>query len=96
MMKFDEFSIVKGLAVLKEEFQHHYNLSIKKDERAVLVLDNPVSSKDESFSAVIQSKLEMKTYLLHTGTLGLVTPLAQAIPNTIALQMASYHVVRKA
>lgn len=95
MMKLDEFSIVKGLAVLKEEFQHHYNLSIEKDERAVLVLDDPVSSKDESFSTAIESKLKMKTYLLHTDTLGLVTPLAQAIPNTIALQMASYHVVRK-
>jgi glucosamine 6-phosphate synthetase-like amidotransferase/phosphosugar isomerase protein len=95
MMKLDEFSVVKGLATLKEEFQHHYNLSIDKDERAVLVLDDPISPKDEDLSAAIESKLQMKTYLLHTSTLGLVTPLAQAIPNTIALQMASYHAVRK-
>jgi glucosamine 6-phosphate synthetase-like amidotransferase/phosphosugar isomerase protein len=95
MMKLDEFSITKGLASLKEEFQHHYNLSIGNDERAVLVLDDPVSSRDETFSAILKDKLQMKTYLLHTSTLNLVTPLAQAIANTIALQMASYHVVRR-
>lgn len=95
MMKLNEFSIAKGIAALKEEFQHHYNLSIGKNERAVLVLDNPISSKDESFSMIIRSKLEMKTHLLHTDALGLVTPLAQVIPNTIALQMASHYVVQR-
>jgi len=94
MMKLNEFSIAKGVAAVREEFQHHYNLSIGKDERAVLVLDDPVSPKDESFSKIVAGKLNMRTYLLHTDALDLVTPLAQAIPNTIALQMASYHVVQ--
>jgi len=95
MMKLDEFSVVKGVAALKEEFQHHYNLSIGKNERAVLILDDPISSNDESFLMILKSKLEMKVYPLHTETLGLLTPLAQAIPNAIALQMASHYVVQR-
>jgi fructoselysine-6-P-deglycase FrlB-like protein len=95
MMKLDEFSVVKGVAALKEEFQHHYNLSIGKNERAVLVLDDPIASKDESFSTILKSKLQMKVYPLHTETLGLLTPLAQAIPNAVALQMASHYVVQR-
>ena len=38
----------------------------------------------------------MKAYHLHVDDrLGLKLPLVQAIPNTIALQMAAYHTVLK-
>ena len=96
MMKLDEFSVVKGIAALREEFQHHYNMSIDKDERAVVISDNPVTPKDERFLMTLRTKLGMRVYALNTDDgLGLLTPLAQTIPNMIALQVASYYAVLK-
>ncbi|PNX52680.1 MAG: hypothetical protein BV458_08340 [Thermoplasmata archaeon M9B2D] len=94
MMKFDEFSIIKGIAALREEFCHHHNLSIKDGEQVVLISTNPIAPSDEQYLGILSGILNMQTYHLHNN-LGLRTPLVQAIPNTIALQMAAHFTVRR-
>ncbi|MHA2187873.1 MAG: SIS domain-containing protein [Candidatus Thorarchaeota archaeon] len=96
MMKFNEYSLVRGIAALKEEYQHHWNLSLKKDDRAVLICDSPVSSYDSDFVGALTKKMQVQTYRLFTPkNMELITPLGQAIPNSIALQLAAYYSVRK-
>jgi fructoselysine-6-P-deglycase FrlB-like protein len=96
MMKFNEYSLVKGIAVLREEFQHHTVLSIEKDDRSVLISDSPVNELDDRYLDVMKNKLEMQSYHLYTpGELHLESSLGQAIANTIALQIAAYHHAEK-
>jgi glucosamine 6-phosphate synthetase-like amidotransferase/phosphosugar isomerase protein len=94
MMKFDEFSIIKGIAALREEFCHHHNLSIKDGEQVVLISTSPITPNDEQYLSVLSDILNMQTYHLHNN-LGMITALAQTIPNTIALQMAAHYAVRR-
>jgi glucosamine 6-phosphate synthetase-like amidotransferase/phosphosugar isomerase protein len=95
-MKFNEFSLVKGIYAIREEFQHHHVLSINDDDRAVLIADAPTDSDDKKYFNVLTETLKMQAYCLHTPEkLELISPLGQAIANTIALQMASYHTVVK-
>ena len=92
MMKFNEFSILKGFAAMREEFRHHYNLSIKDNDSAVLVTRSPADSSDDNYMTVLTDTLKMKAYHLYNDEkLGLKLPMAQAIPNMIALQMAAYY-----
>lgn len=94
MMKFDEFSILKGIAAVREEFCHHYNISVNDGECAVLISNSPKSPSDDTFIDVLRGPLKMSAYHLFTDeTLDLELPLVQTIPNTIALQMASYFTV---
>ncbi|MFW9793219.1 MAG: SIS domain-containing protein [Candidatus Thorarchaeota archaeon] len=94
MMKFNEFSILKGIAANREEFRHHYNLSINDGDGAVLISNSPIESADSSYMKVLTDTLKMKAYHLYTNDkLNLEHPLVQAIPNMIALQMASYYTV---
>ena len=94
MMKFNEFSILKGIAALKEEFCHHYNISIDDGESAILISNNPPASSDDAYLKILSDALKMKTYHLYpSGTIDFDLPLVQTIPNTIALQMASYYTV---
>ncbi|MHA2374147.1 MAG: SIS domain-containing protein [Candidatus Thorarchaeota archaeon] len=96
MMKFNEYSLVRGIAALKEEYQHHWNLSLEKDDRAVLICDSPVSSYDSDFVSSLTKKMKMQAYRLFTPeSMNLITPLGQAIPNSIALQLAAYYSVKK-
>lgn len=96
MMKFNEFSILKGIAAVKEEFRHHYNLSINDGDSAVLVSNSPTESSDDKYFNVLTGTLKMGAYHLYTPEeFNLKLPLVQAIPNMIALQMASYHTVVK-
>ena len=96
MMKFNEFSILKGTAVIREEFRHHYNLSINDDDIAVLISDIPPEPSDATYMSALTDSLKMKTYHLFSDEgLNLELPLVQAIPNMIALQMASYYTVLK-
>ncbi|MHA1942866.1 MAG: SIS domain-containing protein [Candidatus Thorarchaeota archaeon] len=96
MMKFNEFSILKGLAALREDFRHHYNLSINDNDSAVLISNSPTDSADDVYMKALTDKLKMKSYHLYTDeSLSLGLPLIQAIPNMIALQMASYYTVLK-
>lgn len=94
MMKFNEFSILKGIAALREEFCHHHNLSIGEGEQVILISTNPPSASDRLYLGVLSDTLKMRTHHLHND-LGLRTALAQAIPNTIALQMAAHYTVRR-
>ncbi|MFW9908790.1 MAG: SIS domain-containing protein [Candidatus Thorarchaeota archaeon] len=94
MMKFDEFSIIKGIAALREEFCHHHNLSIKDGEQVVLISTSPITPSDEQYLGILSDILNMQTYHLHNN-LGMRTPLAQTIPNTVALQMAAHFAVRR-
>ena len=92
MMKFDEYSLVKGIAALREEFQHHYNLSINNDDCAVLITDAPIKAVDKTFMDVLTNTLNMQVYHLWSDKkLLLASPFGQAIANAIALQMAAYH-----
>ena len=94
MMKFDEFSIIKGIAALLEEFCHHHNLSIKEMEQAILISTSPTTSSDKQYLSVLTDILKMQVYHLYNN-LGFKTALAQTIPNTIALQMAAHYTVRR-
>ncbi|MDH4215212.1 MAG: SIS domain-containing protein, partial [Candidatus Thorarchaeota archaeon] len=94
MMKFDEFSIIKGIAALREEFCHHHNLSIKNREQVVLISESPITPSDEQYLGILSDVLNMQAYHLYNN-LDLKTALAQTIPNTIALQMAAHHTVRR-
>ncbi len=96
MMKFNEFSILKGTAVIREEFSHHHNLSLNDNDSAVLISDSPPQSIDDTYMNALTDTLKMKAYHLYTDEkLNLDLPLVQAIPNMIALQMASYYTVLK-
>ncbi len=96
MMKFNEFSILKGIAAIREEFCHHYNISVNDGECAVLISNSPIGSPDEEYVKVLTDTLKMQTYHLYTDEkLNLKTPLVQAIPNMVAIQMASYYTVLK-
>jgi glucosamine 6-phosphate synthetase-like amidotransferase/phosphosugar isomerase protein len=94
MMKFDEFSIIKGITALREEFCHHNVLSIEEGEQAILISTSPITASDDQYLAVLSDILKVQAYHLHNN-LGLKTALAQTIPNTIALQMAAHHTVRR-
>ncbi|MHA2236046.1 MAG: SIS domain-containing protein [Candidatus Thorarchaeota archaeon] len=96
MMKFNEFSILKGIAVLREEFRHHYNLSINDDDIAILISNSPPEPSDAAYMGALTDTLRLKAYHLFTDEgLNLELPLVQAILNMIALQMASYYTVLK-
>ncbi|MGY5876317.1 MAG: SIS domain-containing protein [Candidatus Thorarchaeota archaeon] len=96
MMKINEYSLVKGIAMIREEFQHHCNLSINDDDRAILVSDSPSTQMDQHYMKVLTDTLKMQAYHLHTpDELGLRYPIVQSIANAIVLQMAAYHHVRK-
>ena len=94
MMKFNEFSIMKGIAALREEFCHHHALSIGEREQVILISTSPPSAGDKLYLGILSDTLKMRTHHLHND-LGLRTALAQAIPNTIALQMAAHYTVRR-
>ncbi len=92
MMKFNEYSLVKGTSALREEFRHHYNLSIRGDEPVVLITDAPPSERDGTYLQILSETLKMRAYHLYSPSeLYLESPLGQAIANTIALQMAAFH-----
>jgi glucosamine 6-phosphate synthetase-like amidotransferase/phosphosugar isomerase protein len=96
MMKFDEYSILKGIAAIREEFKHHYNISVNDSDSAVLITESPSGSKDDVYMSVLTDSLKMRAHHLHVDEkLNLRLPLVQTIPNTIALQMAAYHTVRR-
>jgi glucosamine--fructose-6-phosphate aminotransferase (isomerizing) len=94
MMKFDEFSLIKGIAALREEFCHHYNLSVRENEQAILITTSPATPDDELYLNILSDTLQMRTYHLRNN-LGLRTALIQAIPNTVTLQMAAHYTVRR-
>lgn len=96
MMKFNEYSLVKGFATLREEFQHHYNLSIKDDDRVVFISDAPIAKDDDDYLAILTNTLKMQVYHLYPPkTLQILSPFGQSIANSIALQMAAYHTTLK-
>jgi glucosamine 6-phosphate synthetase-like amidotransferase/phosphosugar isomerase protein len=95
-MKFNEFSLIKGVSAIREEFQHHHVLSINDDDRAILVSDRSEKLNDERYLKILIDTLKMQVFHLHTPeSLNLESSLGQAIANTIALQMASYYTVLK-
>lgn len=96
MMKFNEYSIVKGTSVIREEFRHHYNLSINEGDPVILVTDNMRSISDDIYKSVLSDTLKMRVFHLfcpHQQNFN--SPHGQTIANTIALQMAAYYNVLK-
>jgi fructoselysine-6-P-deglycase FrlB-like protein len=92
MMKFNEYSILKGTSALREEFRHHYNLSVKDDDPVLLISDFPIDERDETYMMVLTDILKMRSYHLYCPhSLELESQFGQAIANSIALQMAAYH-----
>ncbi len=95
-MKLNEFSLFRGIAVLREEFKHHSVLSVESGDRAILVTDSPSRKEDTVYLETLSGKLGMKTYQISTpDDMRIRTPLVQCVPNTIALQMAALHAVLK-
>jgi glucosamine 6-phosphate synthetase-like amidotransferase/phosphosugar isomerase protein len=95
-MKFNEFSLIKGVSAIREEFQHHHVLSINDDDRAVLITDNSEVLDDEKYLKILTDTLKMQVFHLRTPEkLNLESSLGKTIANTIALQMASYYTVLK-
>ena len=96
MMKFNEFSLLKSVPVIKEEFQHHYNLVVEDDDQVVVISDRITEDTDEKFINVMKDVLHMEVYRLQTPKdLRLESTFGQAIANTIALQFAAYYTVLK-
>lgn len=95
-MKFNEFSLIRGIPAIREEFQHHHVLSINDDDRAVLITDGFKERNDERYLKVLTETLKMQVYHLYTpDNLQLMSSLGQTLANTIALQLASYYLVLK-
>ena len=71
-------------------------LTINKDDGAVLITDSPPKEDDRKYLHALLDTLKMRSYHLFTPEeIGLQTSLAQAISNSIALQMAAYYNVLK-
>lgn len=95
-MKFNEYSLVKTMVGIREDYTHHWNLSLNPEDRVVLISDSPTTPEDSVYLKVLSKTLRMKTYHLFTSEdLYLESALGQAIANTIALQMAAYYTVLK-
>ncbi len=94
MMKFNEYSLLKGTSALREEFRHHYNLSVKDGDPAILITDPP-DEQDRIYLNVLTTILKMRSYHLYCpDKLRFESSLGQTIINSIALQMAAYHFAR--
>ncbi|NWF95399.1 MAG: SIS domain-containing protein [Candidatus Thorarchaeota archaeon] len=95
MMKYNEFGVAKGIAAIREEFKHHYVLSTGGTDSAVLILDTP-SPRDQDYMNSLRKVLDARVYgLSASAALGLHSSLVQVIPNTMAMQMAAYHTVKR-
>ncbi|MCF2137323.1 MAG: SIS domain-containing protein [Candidatus Thorarchaeota archaeon] len=96
MMKMNETSLTQGIAVQREEFQHYGSLPTQEGDLAVLIADTPTTERDIAFVRVLWERLGLRSYHLHApSTPTIETPLAQALVNTITLQFAVYHALRR-
>ncbi len=95
-MKFNEYSLLYGLPALREEFCHHWNLNLNEGDRAILITDGPRTNEDEEYERILTETIGMVVFRLFAPTeFGLQSDLGTAIVNTIAMQMAAYHTVKK-
>ncbi len=96
LMKFNEYSLGRTMAVLREEYVHHWNLALNQGDYVVLITDRSNTPEDEKYMNVLTETLVMEVFHLHTpSSLGLESSLAQTIANSVTLQMAAYHTVLK-
>jgi fructoselysine-6-P-deglycase FrlB-like protein len=96
MMKLNEFSLVKSTPVTREEFQHHYNLSVHQGDRALLVPGSTPAEGQAEYVRVLTDTLGMQVYQLRVPEeLGLKSDAGQAIASTIAFQFGAYYAVKK-
>lgn len=94
LMKFNEYSLVKAHLAHREEYSHHWNLSLNEGDSVVFVTDSPPTTEDTAYLRVLRETLRMNAYHLYVDNeLRLETPLGQTIANSIAFQMAAYHTV---
>lgn len=95
-MKLNEFSLFRGIAVLREEFKHHLVLSVEEGDQAILVTDSPSGKEDIAYLETLSGKLGMGVHQISTpDEMEIHTPLVQSIPNAIAFQMTAFHAVLK-
>lgn len=96
MMKFNEYSLLRGVSVLREEFRHHTTLSLRNEDSVILITDGHSEEKDQTYKKVLVETLGTRTNILRTPAgLSLESTLGQAIANTIALQMAAFYFAKK-
>ena len=94
MMKFNEYSLMKGTSALREEFRHHYNLSVNDGDPAILITGQP-NEHDCIYLNVLSNTLKMRSFHLYCpDAFHLESSLGQTIIDSIALQMAAYHFAR--
>ncbi|MHA1958804.1 MAG: SIS domain-containing protein [Candidatus Thorarchaeota archaeon] len=96
LMKFNEYSLVNAHLAHREEFSHHWNLSLSEKDSVVFVTDTPSTPEDLTYLKILKETLRMKVHHLFVDEgLNLETSLAQTVANAIALQMAAYHTVMR-
>jgi glucosamine--fructose-6-phosphate aminotransferase (isomerizing) len=96
MMKFNEYSLVRGVCVLREEFRHHTTLALRNEDSAILITDSHSDKRDQTYEKVLTETLRTRTHHLCTPTdLSLESSMGQTIANTIALQMAAFHFAKE-
>lgn len=96
MMKFNEYSLLRGVSVLREEFRHHTTLSLRDEDTVILITDGQSEEKDQTYRKVLTETLGTRTNILCTpASLSLESALGQTIANTIALQMTAFYFAKK-
>lgn len=94
MMKLNEGALVRGVVVLREEFQHHGNLPARKEDFVILISDTPIAEKDSRYMQILTDSLDLSAYHQHVPErFRIEDPAVQVVGNTIAMQMMGYYLI---
>lgn len=94
MMKLNESALVRGVVVLREEFEHHGNLPAREEDFVILISDTLNNEKDFQYMQVLTERIELQAYNLHLPErYQIAEPTVQALGNTIAMQMMGYYLI---
>ncbi len=91
MMKFNEYSVTRGVAAVREEFRHHWALSVGAGDNALLIVGEEANDTDMRYVEVLRTHLGMRgTTVSPPASLNLHSLFSRVIPLVIALQLAAY------
>lgn len=94
VMKLNESALVRGVLVLREEFEHHGNLPAREEDFVILISDTPNNERDFQYMEVLTEQIELQAYNLHLPErYQIAEPAVQALGNTIAMQMMGYYLI---
>lgn len=93
-MKLNEGALVRGVVVLREEFEHHGNLPSRDEDFIILISDSPRMREDSQYMHVLTETLELTAYNQYLPEkFRIETPAVQALANTIVMQMMGYYLI---